>query len=206
MSPEITAPRIAQAAPAVYPQGDAPANAIEGTCMLSMVVGSDGIPVNIHVIHSAGEAFDAAAIEAVKASKFEPGILNKQPVPVRVRVRVLFSSDRSPAIPTLLLQKYRNPGSRQDCDQPPVPIHWGEADFSDEARRNRVSGVVSISLMVGTDGLPSDLRVERSVGYGLDEKALEAVKQYRFRPAMKDGKPVAVRLTVQVSFKFARGQ
>jgi TonB family protein len=202
MSPQITAPRITQAAPAVYPQADADASALPGSCMLSMVVGADGVPVNIHVVESAGDALDAAAIDAIKQSKFEPGMSKKQPVAVRIRARVLFAADRSPAIPVLLVPMFRNSGGSGDYDKPPVALNSVAAEFSDEARRKKISGVVLISLLVGTDGLPTDLQVVRSVGAGLDEKALDAVSRYRFKPAMKDGNPVPARITVEVSFRF----
>jgi TonB family protein len=202
MSPKIAPPRITQAVPAVYPQTDGTASAMSGSCLLSMVVGTDGIPVNIHVVNSAGDAYDAAAIDAIKQSKFEPGVLNKRPVPVRVQVRVLFSADRSSAIPVLLVPKYKNDGDSDTYDNPPVLLQHQEAEFSDEARRRRISGVVLISFLVNTDGLPIDLRVVKSVGAGLDEKALDAVSKYRFKPAMKDGNPVPARLTVEVSFRF----
>jgi TonB family protein len=202
MSPAIQAPRITQAGPAVYPQADPTGTAVTGSCMLSMVVGADGVPANIHVVQSAGDALDAAAIDAIKQSKFEPGILREQPVPVRIRARVLFAADRSQAIPVLLVPKYASEGGAGTYDKPPVPIYQQDAEFSDEARRKRISGVVLISLLVGTDGLPTDLQVVKSVGAGLDEKALDAVSKYRFKPAMKDGNPVPARVTIQVSFRL----
>jgi TonB family protein len=167
-----------------------------------MIIGADGIPVNIHVVSSAGDALDSAAIDAIKQSKFEPGVLNKQPVPVRVHVRVLFSADRSPATPELLVPKYKNSMGAGAYDTPPVAIHWQEAEFSDEARRKGITGVVTITLLVGTDGLPTDLQVVKSVGAGLDEKVLDAVSKYRLKPAMKDGNPVPARITIQVSFQL----
>jgi periplasmic protein TonB len=55
-------------------------------------------------------------------------------------------------------------------------------------------------LVVGADGLPREIKVQRTLGLGLDEKAIEAVKQWEFKPAMKDGNPVAVRISVEVNF------
>ncbi len=56
-------------------------------------------------------------------------------------------------------------------------------------------------VIVGTDGHPSDVRVARTVGRELDEKAVETVKKWRFEPAKKDGKPVASEINVEVSFE-----
>ena len=83
-----------------------------------------------------------------------------------------------------------------------VPIFTPEAEFSDEARRQKYQGVCMISLIVDAHGNPQSLRLVRRLGMGLDEKAMEAVLRYRFKPAKKDGKPVAVRMTVEVNFRL----
>jgi periplasmic protein TonB len=83
---------------------------------------------------------------------------------------------------------------------PPVPIHSPNPKYSKEARDAKYEGVCVLWLVVGTDGRPSDIRVSRTLGLGLDEKAIEAVRKWRFKPAMKDGKPVAVKISVQVNF------
>jgi len=84
----------------------------------------------------------------------------------------------------------------------PVPIVAPEAEFSDEARRQHHQGICLISLVVDARGNPQNPRVMQSLGMGLDEKALEAVRRYRFKPAMKDGRPVPVRITVEVNFRL----
>ena len=85
----------------------------------------------------------------------------------------------------------------------PVPIYQPEAEFSDEARRAKYQGVCLITLIVDTQGNPQNIRVSRALGMGLDEKAMEAVRQYKFKPAMKDGKiPVPVQVTVEVNFRL----
>jgi TonB family protein len=84
-----------------------------------------------------------------------------------------------------------------------VALNNVEAEFSDEARRAKYQGIVLVALIVDTQGNPQNPRVIRSLGMGLDEKALEAVRQYKFRPAMKDGKtPVAVMINVEVNFRL----
>ena len=83
----------------------------------------------------------------------------------------------------------------------PVAIHSAEAEFSDEARRAKYQGVCLISLIVDAQGNPQNMRVVRALGMGLDEKAIEAMRKYKFKPAMKDGKtPVPVRITIEVDF------
>lgn len=75
-----------------------------------------------------------------------------------------------------------------------------EPEYSEEARKAKYQGVCVLWLVVGPDGRPRDIRVARSLGLGLDEKAIEAVKNWKFEPAMKDGKPVAVQINVEVNF------
>ena len=84
----------------------------------------------------------------------------------------------------------------------PVLIFSVEPEFSEEARKAKVAGNVLVNLWVDTNGNPSHVRVIRGVGMGLDEKAMEAVRQYKFKPAMENGKPVLVELNVEVNFQI----
>ena len=84
----------------------------------------------------------------------------------------------------------------------PVPIVFPEAEFSDEARRSKYQGICLIAVIVDAHGYPQNPRVIRPLGMGLDEKAMEAVKRYRFKPALKDGKAVPVMITVAVNFRL----
>jgi periplasmic protein TonB len=82
----------------------------------------------------------------------------------------------------------------------PRAIYKPEPDYSDEARKAGFQGVVVLLAVIGPDGRPAKLRVARSLGMGLDEKALEAVQHWRFEPARKDGRPVAAQIYVEVDF------
>jgi TonB family protein len=82
----------------------------------------------------------------------------------------------------------------------PTLIYSIDPEFSDEARKARYQGVVVVDVIVAVDGTVHNPRVVRALGMGLDEKAIEAVKQYRFKPATKDGKPVPVEVPVEISF------
>ena len=84
----------------------------------------------------------------------------------------------------------------------PRVVYQPDPEYSEEARKAKYQGTCVLWLVVGPDGRPRDLRVARSLGLGLDEKAIEAVKTWKFEPAMKDGKPVAVQINVEVSFRL----
>jgi protein TonB len=82
----------------------------------------------------------------------------------------------------------------------PVLIYQVEPEFSEEARKAKAAGNVMVKLWVDESGNPTHVHVVRGIGMGLDEKAVAAVKQYRFRPAMENGKPVLVEVNVEVTF------
>jgi len=84
----------------------------------------------------------------------------------------------------------------------PRPISTPDPEYTDEARRAKYQGTCILGMIVGPDGKPRDIRIQRSIGMGLDKKAMEAVQQWRFSPATKDGQPVAVQISVEVSFKL----
>jgi protein TonB len=77
-----------------------------------------------------------------------------------------------------------------------------DPDYSEEARKAKYQGTVVLWVVVGPDGRTRDIRVQRSLGLGLDEKAMEAVRTWKFEPARKDGQPVAVQINVEVNFRL----
>ena len=85
---------------------------------------------------------------------------------------------------------------------PPRVIYGPDPEYAEGARRERFQGTCVLWLVVSPEGLPRDIRVARVLGHGLDEKAIEAVKRWRFEPARKDGKPVAVMINVEVAFRL----
>lgn len=82
----------------------------------------------------------------------------------------------------------------------PELLHSVEPEFTDQARAARYQGVVAIQLIVDSYGNPEDIQIVKHLGMGLDQKAIEAVRQYKFKPAMYQGHPVPVRLVVDVNF------
>jgi periplasmic protein TonB len=82
----------------------------------------------------------------------------------------------------------------------PKAIYAPDPEYSEEARKAKFQGTVIMWTIIGPDGRPRDLKVSRGLGMGLDQKAVEAVRRWRFEPAMKDGHPVAVQVQVEVNF------
>jgi TonB family protein len=125
-------------------------------------------------------------------------------------VRVVFHADRSQAVPQVLIaerdlpppdqskfeDKHHNPLSYT----PPYPIHTVDADFVDPFAVHPYIQIAVVSVLVGVDGLPKEVRIRRGLGFGMDQKAVAAVQHYRFLPATSKGKPIEARREIQVPF------
>jgi periplasmic protein TonB len=84
----------------------------------------------------------------------------------------------------------------------PVPVYRPEPEYSEEARKAKWQGAVLLELVVDANGVPQDIKVVRSLGLGLDQKAIEAVQKWRFKPGQKDGKAVPVSANIEVNFRL----
>jgi len=84
----------------------------------------------------------------------------------------------------------------------PKVIYDPEPEFSEEARKAKYQGTCVLTLIVDPDGKPRDIKVQRTLGLGLDEKAIESVRTWRFEPAKLNGKPVPVLISVEVEFRL----
>jgi len=216
VGPGIVPPVLTKAVPLKYPPNSD--TSLPHRCRFRVVVGADGaVKVRDALFPDDGSSFIGNAMAASKASTFQPGTLNGLPVPVLVCVSANFSPFRPPSIGIVdcdqgrlrdSLRGSEFPASADDPfrlppgAKPPVVLHSVDAQFSDEARVERIEGVVLISTIVDEQGMPTEIRVERSAGHGLDENAVAAVSQYRFRAATLDGKPIATRIRIEVSFRL----
>jgi len=77
-----------------------------------------------------------------------------------------------------------------------------DPEYSEEARQAKYQGTVILWVVIGADGRARDIRVSRALGMGLDQRAIDAVRNWRFAPAMKDGHPVAVQVNIEVNFRL----
>ena len=138
--PEVSAPSLVRTFTVPYPYG-VPAKGVQGMTVMAMVIDARGAPQHIQVLRSHGKEFDDGAVAAVQRSAFDPGKLGDKPVPVWIDVRVVFHSNRSQAVPQVLIAErdLPPPDASQLEDKhhrplsytPPVPIHTVDADFLD---------------------------------------------------------------------------
>ena len=83
----------------------------------------------------------------------------------------------------------------------PKPIFTPDPTYTEAARKKKINGQVTLSLIVTTEGTVRDVKVTKSLEAGLDQQSIAAVSTWKFKPAMKDGKPVAVQLNAETTFR-----
>jgi periplasmic protein TonB len=84
----------------------------------------------------------------------------------------------------------------------PKPIYTPDPEYSEKARKKKTNGTVVVAMIVTQEGRVRDVKITKGLDEGLDKQALAAVRTWKFEPATKDGKPVAVHLNVDVSFRL----
>jgi TonB family protein len=84
----------------------------------------------------------------------------------------------------------------------PILLYKKEPEYSEEARVAKISGTVVLSVVIGVDGHADNATLARSMGFGLDEQALDAVMQWQFQPGTQNGLPVAVNAMIEVNFRL----
>jgi TonB family protein len=165
---------------------------IEGSVLVSVRVGVDGRLSDLRVVKGLGFGLDENALLAVREWKFRPGLRNGKPLEKATEVNVEFSlrnAELNESIANDMATRV-GPGI-----VPPRIIHRVDPD----GLSNR-EGTVILDAVIQEDGTPKIVRVVRSLSWELDERAIGALKQWRFSPAVKDGVPVKVRMNVEMSY------
>ncbi len=193
----------------LYPP-EAKAAHVQGTVVLKGVVDKQGHMKNIEAV-SGAEMLQQSAIDAVKQWRYRPYLLNGNPVEVQTTVNVIFTLDNSPPAPP------RDEGAPPSPAVTPRPeivnISGGVAmgmlaqkvppHYPVEAKEARVSGTVVLQATIGLDGHVEDLSVISGPDL-LQQVALDAVKQWVYRPYLLNGEPVKVQTTINVIFTLGR--
>ena len=186
----------------IYPP-DTKAAHVEGAVVLHAVISKTGEVRDLYVV-SGPDELQASALDAIGQWIYKPYLLNGQPTEVETTITVNYTLD--------------DPADSQSQDDEsasgvvprkigggvsaPVLIYSAAAEYTEQAKKDKVGGTVLVNFWVDEQGMTKHVHVRRGVGDGLDEKAVEAVKQYRFKPAMEGGKPVLVELNSEVNFKI----
>jgi TonB family protein len=185
---------------------------IEGPVVLHIRIGEDGKVREVSVVSGDPELAEAAA-RAVKKWRYQPLLIAGKPTEATRDVTVNFTLENADSALS------REGQSKEDYDKqiasriaagelfrvggaiaPPKLIYGPDPGYTESAKEEHLEGTVVLAVVVGAEGLPHDIRVTRAIGKGLDEEAIDAVRQWRFKPATKDGKPVTVVISVEVTF------
>jgi TonB family protein len=146
----------------------------------------------LRVVKSLGSKIDARAIEAVASWKFTPALKDGVPVAAVTQIDVDFE-----------LPPDTGGALRVGGDvKAPIVVKRVEPQYTDEARNVKASGTVVLEAIVRRDGSVDIRQVIHALGYGLDDSAVTAIKQWVFKPATKAGEPVDVALNIEVNFNL----
>jgi TonB family protein len=144
--------------------------------------------------------FSVLALEAAKREDPRSKVLTKE-ASMRLRSRLTIVGLVLAAFAAIAAAQER-PSRPGDGVTEPRVVKEVHPVYTDEAKRHRIQGTVTMDVVVLADGTVGDVTVTKSLDteYGLDEQAVNAVKQWRFRPGTKDDKPVNVLVTIEMSF------
>jgi TonB family protein len=173
----------------VYPP-EAKAMRIQGNVVLSVTVDKSGKVSNLEVL-SGPEQLVKAALDAVKQWEYEPPAIAPAVTTVTVNFTLSDSEAQAQAI-------YRVGGDVRA----PKPTFKPDPPYTKEARKDKIQGKVDLSLVVDAEGNVAEARVVKALDPGLDQNALRTIRTWKFEPATRNGKPVPVRVTVEVEFKL----
>jgi TonB family protein len=170
---------------------------VEGTVVLEVIVGVDGKARGLHVIQGLGSGLDQNALVAVRDWHFVPGKRDGRPVEFPIRINVEFSLKNAELNESIANDMATRIGPGVT---PPQVVYRSDPVYPADAQIPKPGGAVVLDTVIPEDGVPRVIRVIRSLNWQFDESAINALKQWRFSPAMKDGNPVKVRMNVAVEF------
>ena len=224
-APELLPRTLASMVPADC-QGTEP-----GEVQFAFVVDDTGRPHNIVFVRPLGNDLDRLALAVVRTDQFSPGRRAGVAVPVAMLINLKLEgcvtqetdetgnqivrlhmrsepgqqlSPNKDALPNAVLHEIIPQLSNRDPVRigrgvsAPIPILTPKAPFP---KKHQLEGVCLISLIIDANGMPQYPRVTRSLSPEMDKSALEAVERYRFKPALKDGQPVPVEMSIVVNFR-----
>ena len=171
------------------------------TLVASLKVNKEGEPFDVALVEQSGEADNNAILAAIRGWRFEPGRLNGKPKEASGRIELECRS--SPSETAIGGAENSEAVSSLDPEiSPPALLYKIEPEYPEEARRAGFQGKAMLFIDVDETGYAINVRMMRQLGLGLDEKAAEAVYQWRFKPATVGGVPVTLPCMVEVNFRL----
>jgi TonB family protein len=188
-----------------YPE-DAKKEKLEGTVWLKVWIDESGRVTNATVQKSDTKVFESAAVAAVKQWKFKPAIAKGKPVSVWVSIPFRFKLEEKGAsapVPGMPKAKLEPPVEDLKVDKEPEALKQINPKYPQKALKDRIEGTVTTKLWIDDLGNVVTAKVAKTDNDIFNEAAINAGKQWKFKPALLNGKPVAVWITVPFRFKIA---
>jgi TonB family protein len=174
---------------------DAMRRGVSGLVKLECIVETDGTVSGVRVVQPLDVDLDVTAAEALKQWRFKPGTREGNPVRVQIEVEMTFTTGNpSPRLDSVNVFK---PGPGVTT---PKVLKEVKPEYTPLAKTAGIQGTVTIDCVVLPDGRVGATRVTQSLGPDLDREALNALRQWRFSPGERQGKPVPVQISVTISF------
>ncbi len=219
--PGVTAPEVLQDSIAVSKPHRC--EKLDGAVTLTAIVDVSGVPHDVKSFQENDALLGDFAVKLLEEERFKPGTYNGSPSPVAIEVTLVLRTCMRPAKNAggaqiaLVLKaptaQWVAPRVASDDDMfsrsyavggrvsAPAPIFDPDPHFSTYGRKKRIQGICVLDLTIDANGIPQNVHVAKSLEPSMDQKAIEAVKTWRFKPALKDGTtPVPVAITVEVDF------
>lgn len=179
----------------VYPS-EAKVAGIQGVVVLECTVAKDGHVSDVKVI-SGDPNLAESATQAVKQWQFAP--LDKAPAVTKIEINYTLA-DKKPGASSKGNESAEFAKVSDKGVVAPVPLEKPDPKYTPEAKAGKVQGIVKLSIVIEPDGTVGDVKVIQSLEKSLDQSAVDTVKTWKFKPATKDGKPVAVKSDIEIMF------
>ena len=168
---------------------------IEGTVTVQGAFDAKGCMKVVRIVKTIGFGLDENALGALRFWRFSPAKRNGEFVDAIAQIDIDFSLATAPRAEYDDVQNASTPGISV-----PTVIRRIEPQYTTEARQARAAGTVILQVVIQTDGTADILKVVKPLPYGLTESAVEAIHQWKFRPAMRNGKEIPITISIEVGF------
>jgi TonB family protein len=192
---DVSAPKVVKDVKPAYPV-DAMQTGVNGGVKLECVVQADGTVTDVHVVEPLYPSIDDEAVKVLKQWTFSPGMKDGKPVPVQVQVEMTFNMRVGPRLDSADVFK---PGPNITL---PKKLEGGNPSYTPNAQAAGIAGTVVLDCVVLDNGKVGDVRVSKSLDRELDAEAIRTLRQWRFTPGERDGRPVPVQISVEMNFSL----
>lgn len=190
----------------VYPS-KAKEKGTTGVVVVSALINEQGNVTETEVLKSVGDGCDEAAVNAIKQTKFTAGEQNGKKVKVRVNIPVSFKLNGNDKVKTEAVKDKDDPSIYVTVEKMPEIVGGVGAIveklvYPKEAKDKGIEGRVVISMVINENGNVTNIEVLKSLGYGCDEAAIQAVKSVKFVPGEHNGVKKKVKVVLPIQFKL----